>query len=126
MFTLGFLDMDLDKKLEIREQAIYINSIVVNFFSAKGSCYTYSQKIDKAYAFFKKQYNKDLNDDEKTIFSLYIIFPDDDYFESLIVKYNKDFEKVASFYNINARIVKMRHLLQKNIYKEETETYKKQ
>lgn len=112
----SFINLPLERKEEIRDIAIHTNKMVTSYFYDKNSCIpNWNYKLEKAYAFFKKYYSFELTNEEKNVFYLYILFPDDEYFSELILNYEKQYDRIASLFNLNSGVVRLRYLLQKNI-----------
>lgn len=119
VFSNSFTKMPLERKEELRDMAIYVHGYLLESMNARFYKRGYhpcaSQKVNDAYSIFKRVYNSELSSDEMNVFSLYVLFPDDNYLDNMIEKYGKNFEKIATFFNVNSSVVKLRYLLQKNI-----------
>lgn len=124
-FTLDFLQIELERKEIIKEMAIYIYQTVTRYISSKEHYSAdNSYKLSNAYYCFQKFYKQELNNDEKNIFYLYILFPNDDYFSSLLEKFSYDYVKIGKLFGINNKIIRMRYMLQKNMIDEKEELNK--
>lgn len=120
-FMTDFFSVPTERKVAVKEIAIEIERLVKVYYSTKTNYFpSISEKLDKAYALYRRKYEKDLTNEEKSIFFLYILFPNDEYFDELIMRYDKDFKRISMLYAINQIVVKMRYLLENNI-KLETE-----
>lgn len=121
MFTIECLNLPLERKEEIRDIAIKVKNTFYNYMddhplaSNKLSCV-----LSKTYSIYKQKYGDNLSKEEKTVFHLYILLPNDEIFNDYIQKYEKNFEQIGMFFNVPTAIVKLRYYLQKNINSEKT------
>ena len=112
----GFKNVSLSRKMEIIEMAKYIHDVVNSYFFNNGAYVpNWEHKLYKSYVFFKKYYKCELTEDEKSVFYLYIIFPNDEFFLELVTRYNQDFERVSSMFNVAAGIARLRYSLYRDI-----------
>ncbi len=107
-------NIDKERKLELISRTILVakeaEEILRKIYSRYQGVYSYDNdaKLSKAYDLYIKHYNESLNEYEKTLFYLYSIFPDDINFMNLIEGYDRDYIKIASFYNINPKAILLR------------------
>lgn len=124
-------NIDKERKLELIERAILVakeaEEILRKRYSRYQGVYSYDidAKLSKAYDLYIKHYNESLNEYEKTLFYLYSIFPDDIKFMNLIERYDKDYIKIASFYNINPKAILLRLKFYDNLNNEKKLELKK-
>lgn len=95
--------VDNDRKKVIIERTIQLIPTL------KNRNYGLQEKLDRAYYLYKKNYKETLNIRELTILCLYIIFPDDNNFLSMLEHSNNDFDKIGKLYSMNGKIAKLRY-----------------
>ena len=122
--------IETGRRKEIIERAkelnIIVNDYIVNFQKANVNA---SVRTDLGYQFYKKLYKEDLNKEEKTILSLYLLFPEDCEFIKLYKRNNKDFEKIGNLYGVTSGFTALRYksllLMLKELNNEQNKTQKK-
>lgn len=116
------MNLDNNRKNDIIEKTKYIKEKhAEKLFSLHKDM---SFIMDKTYYLYIKEYNEYLNETEKLIFNIYIVFSDDNKFDELIEYYNKDFKKIASLYGVKEIFAKLRYLINKEL-KNNNKTLKK-
>lgn len=116
VINYNFVNLSLDKKEEIRDIAISLSNIVNNYFCFhKYKKFDIEDRLYRAYALYKEYYKDRLTNEEKSVFYLYALIPNDDYFMKLINKYNKNYEELAKLFSVKPKIIKLRYILQNNI-----------
>jgi len=114
----NFKKLSQERKEEIRDIAISMNNVVSDYYFGSKFALSLHQKLSKAYSFFQKYYKTNLTEEEKSVFYLYVLFPNDNLFMNMIEKYENDYEKLSSIYCVSENIIKLRYHLQKNIMRQ--------
>jgi len=125
IISSSFKKLSLERKEEIRDFAININNIINDYRMHSRYGMNLYQKLSKSYSLFQKYYRSNLTEEEKSVFYLYITFPNDICFEEMINKNKCDFKKISEICLVPENVVKMRYFLQKLIAKEKEEIISK-
>lgn len=116
LISSNFKKLSLERKEEVKDMALAMNNAVNNYYyDHKKYKYDAYLKLSKAYYFLQRYYKTTLTDEEKSVFYLYILFPNDDYFMELVERHEKDFKKIGNIYQVSDGVVKLRYILQKSM-----------
>lgn len=108
--TCNIFSIDYDRRKEIIEKTINIKSRIDYENSHKGSYVDgIHYRLERASYLYSKLFKEYLNNDEKTILYLYLVFPDDKDFVNLLIRYNKDYLKIGELYGVSSSFVRLRH-----------------
>lgn len=110
-------NIEYNRKIEIIERTVFIKNKFKHLLESKGS-YGISYLIQTLYYQYRKFYKDDLTDEEQVLFNVYTVFHDDEVFNNLIKRFNKDYSKIGKLYGITEPYVKIRHYISISIENE--------
>lgn len=112
----AMFDLPLERKLEVKEIAMRMHTIVNKYFLLKRNFNVETTfKLDKAYILYKNEGGEHLTTAEQSLFYLYILFPDDEAFTELLECNENDYNKIAKLQCLNPAIIRLRYYIQKNM-----------
>lgn len=111
--SISISNVDRERKLEIQGRAKNIIEIIKKYNIE--NWYSIDYKLDRCTRLYRDLFDDNMNEHEKSIFYLYVLFPDDIKFMNLIEQYEKNATKIAKVYNLNKDIVKLRYKLYKSV-----------
>lgn len=111
--SISISNVDRERKLEIQERAKNVIEIIKRYNIE--NWYSIDYKLDRCARLCRDLFDDNMNEHEKSIFYLYVLFPDDIKFMNLIEQYEKNATKIAKVYNLNKDVVRLRYKLYKSV-----------
>lgn len=128
-FTNKITNTSIEKCIILKERVpsvkYYYYNLIRNYTNKYFTPYGYYSQLEKLISIYKKLYNENLTNEEKTIFLIFYIIENDNTLKKDIIRTNCNLGQIAKKYCLSEDLIKLRWNLMKEIQKYNSKNEKK-